>query len=39
MAAEDKVPLIAGADVANAADAVLKDFQSYVGQARPFMDS
>ncbi|BDA41156.1 hypothetical protein COCOBI_01-8110 [Coccomyxa sp. Obi] len=32
MAAEDKVPLIAGADVAAAADAVLKDFQSYAGQ-------
>ncbi|CAL8462008.1 g1539 [Coccomyxa elongata] len=32
MAAEDKVPLTAGADVAAAADAVLKDFQSYVGQ-------
>lgn len=35
MAAEDKVPLIAGSDVAAAADAVLKDFHSYAGQARP----
>ncbi|BDA41154.1 hypothetical protein COCOBI_01-8090 [Coccomyxa sp. Obi] len=32
MAAEDKIPLIAGADVAAAADAVLNDFQSYAGQ-------
>ena len=39
MATEHKVPLIAGADIGAAADAVLKQFQSYAGQARPFMKS
>ena len=32
MAASDLMPLIAGSDVAAAADAVLKDFSNYAGQ-------
>ena len=34
MAGSDVVPLIAGSDVAAAADAILQDFSSYVGQVR-----
>ena len=32
MAASDLLPLVAGSDVAAAADAVLKDFNAYAGQ-------
>ena len=32
MAANDLMPLVAGSDVAAAADAVLKDFSTYAGQ-------
>lgn len=34
MTGSDVLPLMAGSDVAAAADAILQDFSSYVGQVR-----